>query len=206
MECPVYGAVIANVRDLIATVDSALGATPEKLKELMLHVQKLSSVLELTVDCSGMTTSRMVKTIRHAAKCFLSGIHGRERLQMRCGSAVRKAGAAVLGAIENQMQKRTRHEMYRHQRNMEQVRLAGRMRRYINSALMRNSAVGLSPNLTVSVPVKDASGAQVLDAQGNRVMEKEAVTDAIQHKAHKAERIKQWMSRHFGRKYGAHGG
>jgi len=55
--------------------------------------------------------------------------------------------------------------------------------------------VGLSPNLTVSVPVKDASGAQVLDAQGNRVMEKEAVTDAIQHKAHKAERIKQWMSR-----------
>jgi hypothetical protein len=75
---------------------------------------------------------------------------------MRCGSTVRKAGAAVVGAIGNQMQKRTRHGMYRHQRNMEQVRLAGRMRRYINSALMRNSAVGLSPNLTVSVPVKDA--------------------------------------------------
>ena len=123
------------------------------LEELMLHVQKLSSVLELTVDCSGMTTSKMVKTVRHAAKCFLSGIHGRERLQMRCGSAVRKAGVAVVGAIDNQMQKRTRHEMYRHQRNMEQVRLAGRMRRYINSALMRNSAMGLSPNLTVSVPV-----------------------------------------------------
>jgi hypothetical protein len=84
---------------------------------------------------------------------------------MRCGSAVRRAGAAVIGAVENQMQKRTSHEMYRHQRNMEQVRLAVRMRRYINSALMRNSAVGLTPNLTVSVPVKDASGALVLDAQ-----------------------------------------
>jgi hypothetical protein len=52
---------------------------------------------------------------------------------------------------------------------------------------MRNSTVGLSPNLAVSVPVKDASGALVLDAQGNRVMEKEAVTDAIQHKAHNTQ-------------------
>jgi hypothetical protein len=51
------------VRDLIATVDSALGATPEKLKELMAHVQKLSSVLELTVDCSGTTTTKMVKKL-----------------------------------------------------------------------------------------------------------------------------------------------
>jgi hypothetical protein len=117
-------------------------------------VQKLSSVLELTVDCRGMTTSKMVKTVLHAAKCFLSGIHGRERLQMRCGSAVRKAGAAGIGAIENQMQKRTKHEMYRHQRYMEQVRLAGRMRRYIYKlrayAYLRCG------------PVKDASGALVL--------------------------------------------
>jgi hypothetical protein len=69
-----------------------------------------------------------------------------------------------MAAIEVQMQRRTKREIYKHQRNMEQVRLAGRMRRYINSALMRNEAVGLSPNPTVSVP---ASGEQlVVDADG----------------------------------------
>jgi hypothetical protein len=58
---------------------------------------------------------------------------------------------ALVVAIEAQMQRRTKHEIYKHQRNMEQVRLAGRMRRYINSALMRNGALGLSPDLSVSV-------------------------------------------------------
>jgi hypothetical protein len=37
---------------------------------------------------------------------------------------------------------------------------------------MRNEAVGLSPNLTVSVPVVDAAGEQVVDAGGNLVTEK----------------------------------
>jgi hypothetical protein len=92
--------------------------------------------------------------------------------------------------IEAQMQRRTKNEIYKHQRNMEQVRLAGRMRRYINSALMRNEAVGLSPNLTISVPVVDAAGEQVVDVDGNQVAEKEAVIDSVQHMQHK-----QWMPR-----------
>jgi hypothetical protein len=60
---------------------------------------------------------------------------------------------------------------------------------------MRNEAVGLSPNLTTSVPVVDAAGDQVVDADGNQVTEKEAVVDSVQHMQHKAKRIKQWMSR-----------
>jgi hypothetical protein len=66
---------------------------------------------------------------------------------------------------------------------------------------MRNEAVGLSPNLTVSVPVVDATvhrltGEQVVDADGNLVTEKEAVIysglsrDSVQHTQHKAQRIK----------------
>ena len=80
------------------------------------------------------------------------------------------------------------------ERNMEQVRLAGRMRRYINSALMRNGAAGLSrPNptqsLTTSVPAADAAGDQVVDADGNQVTEKEAVVNSVQHMQHKTKRI-----------------
>jgi hypothetical protein len=191
-----YGAVIADVRDLLAAVDAARGATPELLAKLMQRVQRLSSVLELSIDCTGMSTDKMAKTVRQAAKYFLSSVHGRERNQMRRGTAkLRKARAAVMVASEAQMQRRTKHEIYKHQRNMEQVRLAGRMQRYINSALMRNEAVGLSPNLTVSVPVVDAAGEQVVDADGNLVTEKEAVIDSVQRMQHKAQRIKQWMSR-----------
>jgi hypothetical protein len=44
---------------------------------------------------------------------------------MRRGTAKPRkvAGAAVMAAIEVQMQRRTKHEIYKHQRNMEQVRL-----------------------------------------------------------------------------------
>ena len=80
---------------------------------------------------------------------------------------------------------------------MEQVRLAGRMRQYINSALMRNEAVGLSPNLTVSVPVPvvNAAGEQVVDAEDNLVTGKEVVIYSVLHMQHNAQRTKQWMSR-----------
>jgi hypothetical protein len=53
----------------------------------MQRVQRLSSVLELSVDCAGMSTEKMAKTVRQAAKHFLSSIHGRERNQMRRGTA-----------------------------------------------------------------------------------------------------------------------
>ena len=80
---------------------------------------------------------------------------------------------------------------------MEQARLAGRMRQYINSALMRNEAVGLSPNLTVSVPVPvvNAAGEQVVDAEDNLVTGKEVVIYSVLHMQHNAQRTKQWMSR-----------
>jgi hypothetical protein len=35
----------------------------------------------------------------------------------------------------------------------------------------------------------------VVDAGGNLVTEKEAVIDSVLHMQHKAQRIKQWMSR-----------
>jgi hypothetical protein len=51
-------------------------------------------VLELPVDCTGMSTEKMAKMgVRQAAKHFLSSIHGREQNQMRRGTAkLRKAG------------------------------------------------------------------------------------------------------------------
>jgi hypothetical protein len=73
-------------------------------RKLMQRVKRLSSVLELSVDCTGMSTEKMAKTVRQAAKHFLSSIHGRERNQMRRGTAkLRKVGAAVMVAIEAQM-------------------------------------------------------------------------------------------------------
>jgi hypothetical protein len=48
---------------------------------------------------------------------------------------------------------------------------------------MRNEAVGLSPNLTVSVPVPvvNAAGEQVVDAEDNLVTGKEVVIYCPQH-------------------------
>jgi hypothetical protein len=81
---------------------------------------------------------------------------------------------------------------------MEQVRIAGRMRKYINSAMMRNTAVGLSPHLTVNVPcIDEESGEQRvdLDISGKNITQKVIVTDVNKHLSYKAERIKKWMSR-----------
>jgi hypothetical protein len=59
-----YGAITADVRDLLAAVDDVRGATPELLAKLMQRVQRLSSVLELAVDCTGMSIDKMAKTVR----------------------------------------------------------------------------------------------------------------------------------------------
>jgi hypothetical protein len=85
-----YGAIIADVRDLLAAVDDVRGATPELLAKLMQRVQRLSSVLELPVDCTGMSIAKVAKTVRQAAKHFLSSIHGRER-NARCAVALRNS-------------------------------------------------------------------------------------------------------------------
>ena len=76
------GAVITDVRDLLAAVGAARGATPELLaKPVMQRLQRLGSVLELPVDCTGMSIEKMAKAVRQVAKHFLSSIHGRERNQ-----------------------------------------------------------------------------------------------------------------------------
>ena len=79
---------------------------------------------------------------------------------------------------------------------MEQIRTAGRMRKYINSAMMRNTAVGLSPHLTVNVPcIDEVSGEHSVDSSGKKITQKVIVTDVNKHLSYKAERIKKWMSR-----------
>jgi hypothetical protein len=85
-----------------------------------------------------MSTEKMAKAVRQAAKHFLNSIHGRERNQMRRGTAkLRKAaGVAVMVAIEAQMQRRTRHEIYKHQRNMEQVGLSPTTSPFLYQLLM----------------------------------------------------------------------
>ena len=157
-----YGVVIADVRDLLAAVDAARSATPELLAKLMQRVQRLNSALGLTVDCTGMSTEKMTKTVRQAAKHFLSSIHGRERTQMRRGTAkLRKAGAAVVAVIEAQMQQRTKNEIYKHQRTMEQVRLiAGRMRRY--NLTLRSCGMKLWASLPISPPLYQLLMPQVI--------------------------------------------
>ena len=59
---------------------------------------------------------------------------------------------------------------------MENIRLAGKMRKYINSSLRRSEAIGLSPHLSVNTPVLGAEGEQILDIQGSPVVEKVVVT------------------------------
>jgi hypothetical protein len=89
-----------------------------------------------------MTQTNIHRTIKHAAKKFLSTVHGRTRNKLRRGAKiVQKAEDAIIQGISLRAQKQTRHEQNRHVRNMEQVRIAGRMRKYINSAMMRNTAV-----------------------------------------------------------------
>jgi hypothetical protein len=80
---------------------------------------------------------------------------------------------------------------------MEQIRIAGRMRKYINSAMMRNTAgtVGLSPHLTANVScIDEDSGEQRIYSSGESVTQKVIVTDVNKHLSYKAERIKKWMS------------
>jgi hypothetical protein len=70
------------------------------------------------------------------------------------------------------------------------------MRKYINSAMMRNTAVGLSPHLAVNVPcIDEGSGEQRVDSSGKNITQKVIVTDVNKHLSYKAERIKKWMSR-----------
>jgi hypothetical protein len=75
-ESPKGGRPISARRHLATLLEreymSPSCATPELLVKLMQRVQCLSSVLELPVDCAGMSTEKMAKTVRQAAKHFLS--------------------------------------------------------------------------------------------------------------------------------------
>jgi hypothetical protein len=113
----------------VAVANEACGANVAKLKELMDKIaNKLSGVLEINMDCTGMTQTNIHRTIKHAAKKFLSTIHGRTRNKLRRGAnIVQKAGDAIIQGISLRAQKQTRHEQNRHIRNMEQIRIAGRI-------------------------------------------------------------------------------
>jgi hypothetical protein len=81
---------------------------------------------------------------------------------------------------------------------MEKVRIAGKMRKYINSSLKRNESTGLSPHLTVSEVVRESDGEVKVSyrrEKGKAVLQMVVVTDIVAHLKHKAERIRQWMSR-----------
>jgi hypothetical protein len=191
---------IANVHELVAIADEECGATPAKLKELMGRISKLSEVLDINLDCTGVSQSTISKYIKHTAKKFLSTMHGRTRnkLRRRGGAQiVQKAGAALVQGISPRVQKRTKHELLKHERNMENIRIAGKMRKYINSSLKRNESIGLSPHLTVSEVVREGDGEVRVDAKGKAVLQMVVIiyTDIVAHLKHKAERIRQWMSR-----------
>jgi hypothetical protein len=67
-----YAKVIADVHELVAIADEGCGATPAKLKKLMDRISKLSEVLDITLNCTGMSQSKISKYIKHTAKKFLS--------------------------------------------------------------------------------------------------------------------------------------
>ena len=66
-----YAKVIADVTELVAVANEACGADVAKLKELMDKIAKLSEVLEINMDCTGMTQTNIHRTIKHAAKFSL---------------------------------------------------------------------------------------------------------------------------------------
>ena len=134
--------------------------------------------------------------IKHTSKTkFLSTMHGKTRYERRRGAQiVQKAGAAVVQGISLRAQKRTKHELLKHERNMERVRIAGKMRRYINSSLKRSESIGLSPHLTVSEVVRESDEEARVDANGKAVLQMVVVTDIVAHLKHKAERIRQWIA------------
>ena len=122
-----YAKVIADVNELVAIADEGCGATPAKLKELMDRMGKLNEVLDINLDCTGMSQSKISKYIKHAAKKFLSTMHGRTRNKLRQGAqVVQKVGEAVVQGISLRAQKRTKHELLKHERNMEKIRIAGK--------------------------------------------------------------------------------
>jgi hypothetical protein len=64
-----YAKVIADVTELVAVANEACdGANVAKLKKLMDKIAKLSEVLEINMDCTGMTQTNIHRTIKHAAK------------------------------------------------------------------------------------------------------------------------------------------
>jgi hypothetical protein len=117
-----YAKVITDVTELVAVANEACGPNVAKLKELMDKIAKLSEVLEINMDCTGMTQTRsnIHRTIKHAAKKFLSTIHGRTRNKLRRGAKiVQKAGDAIIQGISLRAQQQiTRHEQNRHIRNI----------------------------------------------------------------------------------------
>ena len=150
------------MNELVAIADEGCGATPVKLRELLDKIEKLNEVLDINIDCSGMSQDRVSKTIKSAAKKFLSTMHGTTRNKLRRGAAIlQKAGAAVVQGISLRAQKRTKHELLKHERNMEKIRLAGKMRKYINSSLRRNEAIGSSPRLSGNTPVLGGEDGQL---------------------------------------------
>ena len=113
-------------------------------------------------------------------------MHGRTRNKLRRGAqVVQKVGEAVVQGISLRAQKRTKHELLKHERNMEKIRIAGKLRRYINSSLKRNESTGLSPHLTVSEVVKGSDGEEKLDVKGKAVLQMVIVTDIVAHLRHK---------------------
>jgi TusA-related sulfurtransferase len=89
-----------DVTELVAAANEACGANVAKLKELMDKIAKLSEVLEINTDCTGMTQTNIHRAIKHAAKNFLSTIHGRTRNKLRKGAKiVQKAGDAIIQGI-----------------------------------------------------------------------------------------------------------
>jgi hypothetical protein len=92
-----YAKVIADVNELVAAPNEACGANVAKLKELVGRMAKLSEVLKINMDRTDMTQTNIHRTIEHAAKKFLSAIHGRTRNELRRGAKiVQKAGDAII--------------------------------------------------------------------------------------------------------------
>ena len=133
---------------------------------------KLNEVLDINLDCTSMSQSKISKYIKHAAKKFLSTMHGKTRNKLRRGAqVVQKVGEAVVQGISLRAQKRTKHELLKHERNMEKIRIAGKLRRYINSSLKRNESIRSSPHLTVSEVVKGSDGEEKIYVKGKAVLQ-----------------------------------
>jgi hypothetical protein len=71
----VYAKVVADAHELVAIADEGCGATPTKLRKQMDRISKLSEVLDINLDYTGMSQSKISEYIKNTARINLDEVY-----------------------------------------------------------------------------------------------------------------------------------